>query len=81
MGHFTWDLLSTGQFRLLNKVSERRSIRFISTTFPVLQFIKQKIGSELMFQFQSSDLERSKFKRNFYGQYGNDPFLKKLYVI
>ena len=44
------------------------------TALPVLWSIEDKIGNKRLFEFENSDLERSKFKRNFHGQYGNKPF-------
>jgi len=53
-----------GSFDSSTKYLSGETYASFVTAFPVLRFIKQKIGSESMFQFQSSELERSNFKKN-----------------
>ena len=51
---------------------------FVSA-FPVLRIIKEKIGDDSMFAFDEENVDtRSKFKTNFYGLYGNEPFFGKV---
>ena len=49
------------------------------TAFPVLRYIKDKIGNEEMFGFaETSSDTQSKFKQEFYGQYGYEIFFESV---
>ena len=57
-----------------NLLSSEKNSSFV-TAFPVLRCIKNKIGDEKLFQFvNKSSIEKSEFKSEFYGQYGNADF-------
>ena len=50
--------------------------------FPVLQSIREKIGNDSLFAFlEGDDFQSSKFKRIFYGQYGNEPFFGHVILV
>lgn len=69
-----------GSFDSATKVLSGEKYSSFVTAFPVLRLIKQKIGNNLLFAFDDEgDIEKSKFKRNFFRQYGNNDFLKVLF--
>ena len=64
-----------GSFELATKFSSSEKYSLFVTAFPVLRCIKNKIGDEKLFQFvNKSSIEKSDFKSEFYGQYGNTDF-------
>ena len=50
--------------------------------FPFLQSIKEKIGNDSLFAFPKGDnFQSSKFKKNFYRQYGNKLFFEDIIKV
>ena len=63
-----------GSFNSGTKLLSGEKYSSFVCAFPVLRSIKGKIGNESLFVFPDGDLGNSKFKTNFYGQYGNEAF-------
>ena len=82
-----WALISgicylLGSFDSATKLLSGEKYSSFVCAFPVLRSIREKIGNDSLFAFpEGDDFQSSKFKRNFYGQYGNEPFFGEVILV
>ena len=67
-----------GSFDTATELLSGENYSTFVAAFPVLRKLKEKIKNDSMFTFDNVDIVSSKFKRSFYGRYGNEPFFKNV---